>query len=691
MIRFLSSLRVRLLLLVLFAIIPLLGLMLYMAWEDRQYRTAAFATADQTLARTLLGLGVGIALAFGAAWIGSDLFILRRVKALLSTAQRLASGDQSARTRLEHGVGELSQLARTFDQMADALEQREAECSRAEEALRKSEERFRTLYEDTPMGIYRTTPDGRVLMANSALIQMLGYSSFEELASRNLEKESFETASARSRFKELIERDGQVRGLEDVWLRRDSSTIFVRENARAVRAEDGSVLFYEGTIEDITDRKQTEEQVKRLNENLERHARELAALNKAGQAMASTLYPEKVLKLMVGEIKSLLDVEGVSVLLRDPASDDLIFAAADPDADLVEKRLPVTAGIAGWVVRERQPAVVGDAQSDPRFYHQVDAMTGLTTRSMIAVPLMFKGAVWGVIEAVNKVGGTFAERDREMLEALASSAAIAIENARLYQTEREQFRRLRQSQAQLVQAEKMGALGRLVASIAHEINNPLQAMQNSLELAEDELRGNLRREKLAQYLDLARGEIERLATIVRRMRDFYRPARAGVQPTDVLAVLQSVLELTSKQLQHSSVTVEREWADDLPLIQANPDYLKQVFLNLVLNAADAMTMLSSEDRQGGILRVRVALDEMRRRDNRLVPAVRIEFSDTGEGIPEKIISHLFEPFVTTKENGTGMGLSISYGLIEAHNGQITATSRPGVGTTFTILLPVREA
>jgi two-component system NtrC family sensor kinase len=662
-----------------------------MAWEDRQYRTAAFATADQTLARTLLGLGVGIALAFGAAWIGSDLFILRRVKALLSTAQRLTSGDLGARMGLEHGVGELSQLARTFDQMADALEQREAECSRAEEALRKSEERFRTLYEDTPMGIYRTTPDGRVLMANSALIQMLGYSSFEELASRNLEKESFETASARSRFKELIERDGQVRGLEGVWLRRDSSAIFVRENARAVRAEDGSVLFYEGTIEDITDRKQTEEQVKRLNENLERHARELAALNKAGQAMASTLYPEKVLKLMVGEIKSLLDVEGVSVLLRDPASDDLIFAAADPDADLVEKRLPVTAGIAGWVVRERQPAVVGDAQSDPRFYHQVDAMTGLTTRSMIAVPLMFKGAVWGVIEAVNKVGGTFAERDREMLEALASSAAIAIENARLYQTEREQFRRLRQSQAQLVQAEKMGALGRLVASIAHEINNPLQAMQNSLELAEDELRGNLRREKLAQYLDLARGEIERLATIVRRMRDFYRPARAGVQPTDVLAVLQSVLELTSKQLQHSSVTVEREWADDLPLIQANPDYLKQVFLNLVLNAADAMTMLSSEDRQGGILRVRVALDEMRRRDNRLVPAVRIEFSDTGEGIPEKIISHLFEPFVTTKENGTGMGLSISYGLIEAHNGQITATSRPGVGTTFTILLPVREA
>jgi signal transduction histidine kinase len=140
--------------------------------------------------------------------------------------------------------------------------------------------------------------------------------------------------------------------------------------------------------------------------------------------------------------------------------------------------------------------------------------------------------------------------------------------------------------------------------------------------------------------------------------------------------------LAGKQLQHSRVTVECEQAGGLPAIQANPDYLKQVFLNLVLNAIDAM------GEQGGTLRVRTALDQMTGRDHQLLSAVRIEVSDTGEGIPPEILDHIFEPFVTTKKTGTGLGLSISYGLIEAYNGRITVTSQVGAGTTFTILLPV---
>ncbi len=430
--------------------------------------------------------------------------------------------------------------------------------------------------------------------------------------------------------------------------------------------------------------------VTRLNEDLERRTRELSALNAAGRAMVSTLNSEAVLKLMIDEVRRLLDAEGASVMLRDPASpdDDLVFAAAAGlnSETLVGTRMPATTGIAGWVMRERQSAVVSDVRRDSRFYDQVDSVTGQTTRSVVAVPLMFKGAMWGAVEAVNKAGGVFGERDREILEALASSAAIAIENARLYETEREQFRRLKQTQAQLVQVEKMAALGRLLASISHEINNPLQAIQNSLELAGDELEGSLRPDKLTRYVGIAGKEVERLAAIVRRMRDFYRPAREGLQPTDAHAVLQSVLELADKQLQHSHVTVECEWAMDLPDIPANPDYLKQVFLNLVLNAIDAMAA-----RGAGTLRVRTTVCEMQQRNNRAVPAVCIEFGDTGDGMSPEVIAHLFEPFVTTKSEGTGLGLSISYGLIEAHNGQITAMSQAGVGTTFTILLPVSEA
>jgi signal transduction histidine kinase len=520
--------------------------------------------------------------------------------------------------------------------------------------------------------------------------------------------------------------------------------------------------------------------------------------------------------------------------------------------------MPATAGIAGWVMRERQAILVRDASSDPRFYNRIDSVTGLTTHSVLAVPMIIKGEVSGVVEAINKAGGAFTEHDLEMLEVMAGSAAIAIENARLFkgereqrelaetlrqvgaalvstldvatvldrlleqvsrvvlndtanimllegdhvrivrrrgydrfgidtsnaliaypvtsipnlqqmietgepvvihdthtdpnwihrsegdgwqrsyagapvrvrgqvigflnvhsatpgffdhthaerlrafanqaaialenarlfEAEREQSRRLQQTQAQLIHAEKVSALGRLTASIAHEINNPLQAVQGCLTLAVEELDTGLRREKLARYLDMADKEIERIANIVRRTRDFYRPAREEMQPADVRVVLESVLELVGKQLQNSRITVEYDGYEtwngnrDLPIIQANPDHLKQLFLNLVLNAIDAMSA------DGGTLHIHTTSDQIKGQDGQLLPAVRIEISDTGEGIPPEILSRLFEPFVTTKKDGTGLGLSISYRIVEAHNGQITAKSQVGIGTTFTVLLPV---
>ena len=186
---------------------------------------------------------------------------------------------------------------------------------------------------------------------------------------------------------------------------------------------------------------------------------------------------------------------------------------------------------------------------------------------------------------------------------------------------------------------------------------------------------------MTHYLGTANSEIERLAGIVRRLRDFYRPTHQEMRPTDVQAVLDSVLSLSGKQLQHGKISIEPEWGSNLPLVQANPDHLKQVFLNLVLNAMDAMS------EHGGTLRVRTARDCMLPRDGPPQPAVRVEIGDTGVGLPPEVASHLFEPFVTTKADGTGLGLSISYQIVEEHGGQITASSQAGVGTTFTILLP----
>lgn len=429
-----------------------------------------------------------------------------------------------------------------------------------------------------------------------------------------------------------------------------------------------------------------------LREEVQRHARELAALNKAGQAIVSILDKVAVLELVIAEVRNLLGAEGVSVLLCEAAADgdppELVFAASTgPGAEaLVGARMPISAGIAGWVLKEKQSVLVRDARDDPRFYNQIDDLTRLPTHSIMAVPLIVQNRASGVIEVVNKATGIFTRHDLELLETMAGSAAIAIENARLYKVERDQLRRLKESQARLIQAEKMAALGRLIASITHEINNPLQAIQNCLTLAQEELLDGPRPQELQRYLRMADEEIGRIANIIRRMRDFYRPEREEMQTTDVRSLIESVLELIAKQSQHSQVTIEhtaREMPNDLPTVRANPGHLKQVFLNLALNAIDSMTP------QGGTLRVRTALGQMQQQDQ-VVPAVHIEFGDSGHGMSPEVISQIFEPFFTTKSGGTGLGLAISYEIIQAHHGQITVKSQVGVGTTFTILLPLEQ-
>ncbi len=412
----------------------------------------------------------------------------------------------------------------------------------------------------------------------------------------------------------------------------------------------------------------------RLYAQTQRNARELNTLISATHALSANLDLNTVLQQTLVQINTLLEAEDASVLLYDSISDDLAFAAVangNTSAILFGQHVSLDAGVVGWVMRNKTSAIVENAPADPRFYSEIDTLTAVTTRSLLAVPLIAKDRIIGVVEVINKVDGAFNPHDRELLEALASSAAIAIDNARLYQELIDQIQILQATQVKLIHSEKMGALGRLIASISHEINNPLQSIQGCLTLAKEELESPIRPEKIARYLDIAEGEIERIATIVRRVREFYRPSGQGRAPTDIHETLESVLELSGKELQHSYVNVVRIWDPAVPLVVANHDHLKQVFLNLVINAIDAMP-------DGGNLSIRTLLDH----EN-----VIIEFADTGVGMPSEIQRHLFEPFFTTKAHGSGLGLSISYGIIQDHQGQILVQSEVGKGTTFTIILP----
>ncbi len=408
-----------------------------------------------------------------------------------------------------------------------------------------------------------------------------------------------------------------------------------------------------------------------LYEQTRRWAGALATLNRTGQLLTSTLDRDEVLRRVIDETRAMLHAEAASVLLLDPIAEELVFAAvAGTGAGALHgRRMPADAGIAGWVLCEWQPVLTNDVQEDPRFFKRIDKISGLTTQSLLAVPLICKGEVIGVIEALNHHDRIFSEHDLKLLTVLADAAAIALENARLYEAEREQRRLVEHSRTQLVQSEKLAATGRLAASLAHEINNPLQAIHNSLQLI---LSFPVSPEEQKMYLEMADEEVERLIHMVSRILDFARRSKGEQQLVDINAVVNKVLILSEKYLEHRHVILERKLQGDLHPVMANPNELGQVFLNLILNAMEAME-------GGGRLRVSSGYGS----DGK----VHVSISDSGKGIQPQHMDYLFEPFFTTKAQGTGLGLSISYNLVERHGGTIEVESRPDEGTTFTVCLP----
>jgi len=414
--------------------------------------------------------------------------------------------------------------------------------------------------------------------------------------------------------------------------------------------------------------------IRRSEQALRRRNQELAVLIEINRMVTSSLDLDAVLKATINGIREILQVEAGSLVLVDEEADRLVFRTTfSPDQGWVTGRtIQPGEGIVGYVVQSGKPKLVNDVERDLHFSAEVDEETGLTSRAILCAPLTIRERVIGAIEVINKLNGSFTEQDLELLQAMAASVAVAVDNANLYTELAEFAKELERSQAQLVQAEKMAAIGRLAASLAHEINNPLQAIHNSLHLS---LHDGLSSDKRFEYLKMAQTEARRLIEIVQRMLEFYRPSRGGVKPADINKVAENVLALAHKQLQHGDIYVHTRLSPGLPLVPVVSDQITQVFLNIVINAIEAMP-------SGGDLRLETLLAEGGE-------WVLIRFRDTGQGMSAEQIGNLFEPFYTTKPDGTGLGLAISYGIVEQHGGTIEALSQPGRGSTFVVKLPVK--
>lgn len=411
----------------------------------------------------------------------------------------------------------------------------------------------------------------------------------------------------------------------------------------------------------------------RLVDEVQHQARETAALNRAGQAITSLLDRDDVLALVIAETQSLLNADGVWVLLCDGECSEqpaMRVAAASWGLErLVGAHVPVTASIAGLSVETRQGQIIADTRADARFYAALENEAGMTMRSLLAAPLVVRDAVIGVIQASKTVADAFRPRDLAVFERMAATAAVAIDNARLLEVERAQYQRLQESQAQMMRVEKMVALGRMAAALAHEINNPLQAIQSHVDLLMD---FPLPPAQQSEFLGVVRTEMARLTEIVQRVLEFSRPALAPRQPVSVEELVQRTLALASKQLQRHAVQVST-WLDGDLTVVVGRDQMVQVFLNLVINAAEAIGSQGQieirADRQDGF--------------------VHITFANDGPPIPADHLPHVFEPFYTTKSDGTGLGLAVSQNLIEQYSGAISVANGDGDrGVVFTVRLPL---
>lgn len=289
------------------------------------------------------------------------------------------------------------------------------------------------------------------------------------------------------------------------------------------------------------------------------------------------------------------------------------------------------------------------------------------------LPLTVHGREIGLLTANCVVPGEAKADEEHLLRIVASKMAIALENATLYEGVRRQMAELQQAQAQLIQAAKLAAIGELAANVAHELNNPLTTVLGFASVMTETLAPGA---PLREEADLILAEAGRARDIVRDLLDFSRQRKFVVEPAHLGMTVGQVVALV-RTMNPLGVTIVEEYAPSLPLVEVDPARMKQVFLNIINNAVSAMP-------RGGTLVVSTRAT---------AETVVVDFKDTGVGIPPEHLGRIFDPFFTTKPevSGTGLGLSVSLGIVRQHGGTIEVASEEGKGSTFTVKVPRGQA
>jgi signal transduction histidine kinase/DNA-binding response OmpR family regulator len=383
----------------------------------------------------------------------------------------------------------------------------------------------------------------------------------------------------------------------------------------------------------------------------------------------ASLEPDEIVAVSLKHIVEIVEVGQAVIFLPDKLGTRLVTAGVShPFANhAIPETVSRSEGFVAQLLQTGKPYYSNSPAEDPHYSPTMAQFMPNQVRSVLGVPILSHKQDWGAIQLFNKRQGPFNDEDAAVLLSVGSIMSIALDNACLYSRQAELLRQLHASQAQLVQSEKLVTAGRLAASLAHEINNPLQAIHSCLQLA---LNFTLSPAQQTEYLSMANEEVERVIDIVTRVFEFARPSAGKPESANVNSVVNQVMNLAHKYIAHANLSVQQKLATDLPPVQIVPNQIAQVCLNIILNAIDAAG-------EAGELLITTKADAQ---------WVKIAFQDNGCGMSPEELSQIFEPFYSGRDQA-GLGLTVGYAIMEQHGGYIKAESQPGQGSLFTLYLP----
>ncbi len=423
---------------------------------------------------------------------------------------------------------------------------------------------------------------------------------------------------------------------------------------------------------------------KRVDRKIRRRNRELALLNRAAKAFSSSLDMEQVLTTVLEEVRHLLSAVASSIWLVDPATDELVCRqVTGPGSEVVRGwRLPQDRGLVGWTARHNESLVVPDTHADERHFTGVDQTTGLDLRSILSVPLRAKrglseDSAIGVLQIVDTEPDLFTQNDLSLVESLAATAAISIENARLFSTEQQRVAALAKALEQQRELDRLK--DEFIQNVSHELRTPLTIARGYAEMLDSGALGELK-PKQQKPVSLITRRVQMLSNLVDDINAILDKGAPALEWE-----LVDMADLVRNSLNDFRITADQQGIDltaklepNLSPVSGDPTGLRRVLDNLLGNALKFTP-------GGG--RVDLYLEQEG-------DSLRLDVADTGIGIPADQLDRVFERFyqvdggINRRYGGTGLGLALVKEIVETHGGQVEVRSKVGEGSTFTIWLPV---